>query len=444
MLGFRAIAASDGPSALAACFEHRPDLCILDVSMPAGDLGVDDRSTGFEVCRRIKRDPRTKSIPVIFVTALNDTTDRVKAIEAGGDDFLTKPHNRLVLGARVRSLLKLKAATDSLEDTLRKLREVEKMRDDLMKMIVHDLKTPLTSVLATHGNADRRRFRRAQRRSSERCWATPRAKAEDLLALIGDLLEVSRIEEATMTLDLQPIAPAALLNEIVHEWSIRFQQEHATAIVDVADDSPVFEADKALLKRVLGNLVQNALTHSATAMTMQLVGAARRRRHSVHDRRQRAGHSARVSRGHLPQVRAREEPEHSADAQLGARTRVLQARGRRARRAHLGAERRRREGKRVSFLAADQSGASRGPRHGERSGAGVKVYLRTFGCRANHYDTEAVRAMVSSAGHEIVASAADADVAVFNSCAVTRRCGGRAPQGGSARGDASVRRCAAS
>src|SRR5205085_3696079 len=69
VLGFRAIAAADGPSALTACFEHRPDLCILDVSMPAGDLGCDDRSTGFEVCRRIKRDPRTARIPVIFVTA---------------------------------------------------------------------------------------------------------------------------------------------------------------------------------------------------------------------------------------------------------------------------------------------------------------------------------------------------------------------------------------
>jgi two-component system cell cycle response regulator len=114
-LGYRTIAAEDGPSALAACFEHNPDLCILDVSMPAGDLGVDTRSTGFEVCRRIKRDPRTSRIPVIFVTALNDTGDRVKGIEAGGDDFLTKPHNRLVLGARVRSLLKLKAATDALE-----------------------------------------------------------------------------------------------------------------------------------------------------------------------------------------------------------------------------------------------------------------------------------------------------------------------------------------
>src|SRR3954451_13533764 len=80
VLGFRALAAHDGPSALAACFDHKPDLVILDVSMPAGDLGVDDRSAGFEVCRRIKRDPRTKSIPIIFVTALSDTTDRVKAI----------------------------------------------------------------------------------------------------------------------------------------------------------------------------------------------------------------------------------------------------------------------------------------------------------------------------------------------------------------------------
>src|SRR5215217_4476267 len=146
-LGYRTVTAQDGPSAVAACFEHRPELAILDVSMPAGDLGVDDRSTGFEVCRRIKRDARSARIPVIFVTALNDTGDRVKAIEAGGDDFLTKPHNRLVLGARVRSLLKLKAATDALEESLRKQKELEKVRDDLMKMIVHDLKTPLTSII---------------------------------------------------------------------------------------------------------------------------------------------------------------------------------------------------------------------------------------------------------------------------------------------------------
>src|SRR3954462_9974212 len=79
VLGFRAIAAADGPSAVATCFEQMPDRCILDVSLPAGAPGASDRSAGFEVCRRIKRDPRTARIPVIFVTALNDTTDRVKA-----------------------------------------------------------------------------------------------------------------------------------------------------------------------------------------------------------------------------------------------------------------------------------------------------------------------------------------------------------------------------
>jgi two-component system, sensor histidine kinase and response regulator len=269
VLGFRAVAADDGPSALAACFEQRPDLCILDVSMPAGDLGCDDRNTGFEVCRRIKRDPRTARIPVIFVTALNDTTDRVKAIEAGGDDFLTKPHNRLVLGARVRSLLKLKAATDALEESARKMKELEKLRDDLMKMIVHDLKSPLTSVLATLEmlmDGDFGPLSIEQRNA----LSDAEGKAEDLLALIEDLLEVRRIEETALVLNLEAIAPGALLTETVHEWAHRFQQDGATATIEAADDAPVFHADRALIKRVIGNLIQNALTHSASAVRLQL------------------------------------------------------------------------------------------------------------------------------------------------------------------------------
>jgi two-component system sensor histidine kinase/response regulator len=270
VLGFRAVAAYDGPSALQACFDHRPDLCILDVSMPAGDLAVDDRSTGFEVCRRIKRDPRTKSIPVIFVTALSDTTDRVKAIEAGGDDFLTKPHNRLVLGARVRSLIKLKAATDALEDSYRKLREVEKMRDDLMKMIVHDLKTPLTSVLATTEMMRDGDFGPISD-SQAKALSDAEGKAEDLLALIGDLLEVWRLEEASITLDLRPIAPEALFAELVHEWSLRFTQEGTQVTVEVSEETPVFEADKALLMRVLGNLVQNSLMHSGNSVELHFI-----------------------------------------------------------------------------------------------------------------------------------------------------------------------------
>ena len=268
-LGYETITASDGPSAVVAAFEQHPDLCILDVAMPAGDLGVDDRSTGFEVCRRIKRDPRTSRIPVIFVTALNDTSDRVRGIEAGGDDFLTKPHNRLVLGARVRSLLKLKAATDALEDSLRKLRELEKVRDDLMKMIVHDLKTPLTSVLATLEMLADGDFGLVSI-PQKAAIGEAETKSEDLLALIDDILEVARIEEANISLSLAPMAPGALLAELVHEWSHRFQQERATASVSVADDAPVFTADKNLIKRVFSNLIQNAVTHSSHPVHLEL------------------------------------------------------------------------------------------------------------------------------------------------------------------------------
>ena len=269
VLGFRAVAAYDGPSALRVCAERHPDLCILDVSMPAGDLGVDDRSTGFEVCRRIKRDPRTARIPVIFVTALNDTTDRVKAIEAGGDDFLTKPHNRLVLGARVRSLLKLKAATDALEESLRKLKELEKVRDDLMKMIVHDLKSPLTSMIGAMEmliDGDFGPLTESQRKA----LGDTDKRAQDLLGLIEDLLEVARLEESRLALHLERLAPSKLLDEVAREWEIRVQQERARLVLEVGSDTRAVDADQALLKRVFSNLIQNALTHSASAVALQL------------------------------------------------------------------------------------------------------------------------------------------------------------------------------
>lgn len=272
-LGVRVISAADGPSALARCTADRPDCCILDVSMPAGDLGVDPRETGFEVCRRLKRDPRTARIPVIFVSALNDGAVRLKAIEAGGDDFLLKPHDRHVLGARVRGLLKLKGATDALEQSLLELREAQQAREDLVRMIVHDLKTPLTSVLATLEMLRDGDFGTVPA-GPARALSDVEAKAEDLLGLIQDLLDVSRVAEQSLALQPEPIAPGALMAELVHDWALRFQQEQATARTDVADDAPVFEADKTLLKRVLSNLIQNAVTHTALPVTVTL-GAGR-------------------------------------------------------------------------------------------------------------------------------------------------------------------------
>src|SRR5258708_3626642 len=99
--------AVDGVSALAAIESDAPDLVLLDVQMP----GVD----GYEVCRRIKAMPRGRLLPVVMITALNRTGDRVAALEAGADDFMTKPVERVELAARVRSALRLKALYNTLD-----------------------------------------------------------------------------------------------------------------------------------------------------------------------------------------------------------------------------------------------------------------------------------------------------------------------------------------
>ncbi|MGI9353464.1 MAG: PleD family two-component system response regulator [Rhizobiaceae bacterium] len=103
---FHVLTASNGQSALSICREGQCDIVLLDVMMPEMD--------GFEVCRRLKEDPSTMHIPVVMVTALDSPQDRVKGLEAGADDFLTKPANDLALVTRVKSLVRLKMLTDDL------------------------------------------------------------------------------------------------------------------------------------------------------------------------------------------------------------------------------------------------------------------------------------------------------------------------------------------
>src|SRR5689334_22412235 len=103
---FDVVTALSGQEALAMCARAECDIVLLDVMMPDMD--------GFEVCRRIKADPSTHHLPVVMVTALDQISDRVKGLEAGADDFLTKPVSDIALVARVRSLVRLKMMSDEL------------------------------------------------------------------------------------------------------------------------------------------------------------------------------------------------------------------------------------------------------------------------------------------------------------------------------------------
>jgi len=112
------VSAHDGPDALEIIAKSAPDLILLDVMMP--------KMSGFEVCKRIKKDPKTSDIPVIMVTALNEFGDIERGIDSGTDDFLSKPVNKLELLTRVKTMLKLKHLSDKLERTLAYLSELEK------------------------------------------------------------------------------------------------------------------------------------------------------------------------------------------------------------------------------------------------------------------------------------------------------------------------------
>lgn len=263
-LDYRAVGALGGEAALRAVVEHGPDLVLLDVMMPG--------MNGYEVCRRLKADPATAGIPVVFVTALSDSEDRVKGIEAGGDDFLTKPFNRPVLVARIRSLLRLKAAGDALEASYRKLQELERLKDDLTRMVIHDLKSPLSAImgtleLAVDGDLG------AMEPQATRLLDDARRRGEDVLHLIDNLLDLTRLEESRVRLQPRDLQADTLLATVAAEWAVRAERGGASLSVR----SPAglhFRADEALLRRVLDNLIGNALRHAGPGVHVSLAASS--------------------------------------------------------------------------------------------------------------------------------------------------------------------------
>lgn len=113
-LGSRVRTARDGLETLQAVETEQPDLILLDVMMP--------RMSGFQACSKIKSSAKTRDIPILMITALNEVGDVEKAVESGADDFLTKPVNKLELITRVRSLLRVRALKKQLDKTMDQMR----------------------------------------------------------------------------------------------------------------------------------------------------------------------------------------------------------------------------------------------------------------------------------------------------------------------------------
>jgi two-component system, sensor histidine kinase and response regulator len=232
---------------LEAMQQRLPDLILLDVMMP----GID----GIELCHRLKRDDRTKHIPIIMVTALSSREDLARCLEAGADDFISKPLNGLELRARVRSLLRIKRQYDELQELLNVREEMLQLRMDLSHMVIHDLRNPLANILLS---CQILQMRGLDDRTAPKIQQIEYA-GHRLESMIDSLLVTAKLESGKLALHPTAVDLPELLQTVGAEFSAIATQQGVNLVQEIAPGPLTIQGDAALLRRVLDNLLSNAL-----------------------------------------------------------------------------------------------------------------------------------------------------------------------------------------
>ena len=249
--GYEVRSASDGRTALRLAIEHPPDVVLLDVMMP--------ELTGYEVCRALKAEPRTRLCQVMLVTALDSTPDQILGLDTGADDYVPKPVRRDEFLAKVRALVRARRLLEELaaarDELARRIDELQ-LKKTLAQTLVHDLKSPLTAVL---GNLDLlgQRADADTRPLVERCKQGSRR----MLKMILNLLDVEELEEGRMKPASDPIELVELARAAIDEAQVSAAQKHVAIALDAAQ-AVWADGDAVLTRRVLDNLLSNAVTHT--------------------------------------------------------------------------------------------------------------------------------------------------------------------------------------
>lgn len=242
--GYRVLTFPGGEMALNAARERAPDLILLDINMP--------KMNGFEVCERLKADDSLKDVPVIFISALTDTMDKLKAFGVGGVDYVTKPFQAEEVIARVETHLALRSKTLALLAAYDQLRQLESLRDSLVHMIVHDMRSPLSGI---RGYLDLILMDNPPAEIADDIESAQKS-TDTLIEMLNDLLDISKLEAGEIQLQCSSIDLRELVGESVH--ALESLKRGRTVTVDMSEDGGTLWCDRKLISRVLQNLLTNA------------------------------------------------------------------------------------------------------------------------------------------------------------------------------------------
>ncbi len=279
--GYYARPVTNGARALAAILAEPADLILLDIKMP--------EMSGYDVCQALKADQRTREIPVIFISALDDIRDKVKGFEMGGVDYITKPFQAKEVLARVEIHLTLHMLQRNLEElVVRRTQELQQRntqleeknralqqakealqqakkavevanqaKNEFIANISHELRTPLNHVLGFAQILDENpSLTETQKGNVEIILQS----GEHLLLIIKDLIDLSTLEAGQMMLNVVLFHLPLFLKNLTKMFQLQATQQHIAFETDFADDVPqLISGDEKRLRQILLNLLGNAI-----------------------------------------------------------------------------------------------------------------------------------------------------------------------------------------
>jgi two-component system, sensor histidine kinase and response regulator len=261
--GHRVMEARNGEEALRLAVAESPDVVLLDVMMPGMD--------GFEICRRLKRDPRAAAIPVLMVTALGARHDRLEGIEAGALAFFAKPIDQQDVLLNVRNAVTLKQLHDRLRTELDRVRELANLRDDLVHWIVHDMRAPLQGAMLGIQMLARDLDTLLSEHQRVRFGQTL-GVLRGLAGMANSMLDVSRIEAGRLPIQMGVCEMRGVLQRVL-ETHQPLLANHRVGIV-APPDPVMLLADADIVERVLGNLIANAAKFTPAGRDLRIAISA--------------------------------------------------------------------------------------------------------------------------------------------------------------------------